>query len=128
MNIKFNYEYTKDCLFEIDINYVLNSGFYELRYEFKNHLPSFNDGTIRTNYVISNELESKINTLEKNLDNLLMQLKIHYKIHTYFFEEDIKKQFADYRQELKFMYDLIIPMIQQIKDTEEEPSEILTTW
>ncbi len=127
MQIILNYGYKKDTLFVLKIDYILNSGFYELSCEFDNKLPLYREGKLQENTVISCNLMNDINLLQKNFENLIFQLKVHYKIHSYFFEEDIKNKHNDYRQELKFIYDLVYPMIKEMSKNHEE-LEILMEW
>ena len=131
MKIKFNYGYKKDCLFEISVDYVLKDSFYELEYNFKNNLELFRNGTLQENEIISNELTSAIENLERHFLNLILQLRYHYRIHSYFFEQDIKDGNKDYRQELKFIYDLIIPLVNNLKQHISNPyteSEVIIEW
>lgn len=129
MKIKFNYSYKKDCLFEINVDYVLKDSFYQLEYNFKNNLELYRNGTLREHEVISNELIDSIDNLERHFANLMIQLRYHYKIHSYFFEQDIKNGNNDYRQELKFIYDLLIPLVNNLVDRYKENSaEIEVDW
>ena len=129
MKIKFNFSYKKDCLFEINIDYVLRDSFYQLEYNFKNNLELYRNGTLREHEVISNELIDSIDNLERHFANLMIQLRCHYKIHSYFFEQDIKSRNKDYRQELKFIYDLIIPLVNNLVDKYKENSaELKIEW